>query len=192
MPDYEIFGLGDLALQRGMTLPAAKLAYKTYGSLAADRSNAVLCPTPFGAHHTDAEWAIGPGRILDTDRWFIVIINTEAGVRAMGRNSLRAAEMMGASRFQTFLYVVVPSAVPYVITGMRIAMGRSFTTIVAAEMLGASSGLGFMIFSAREFMRMDTILVGVVILGILGLTADYVFRLFAKYIGEEYVGRVIA
>jgi homoserine O-acetyltransferase len=75
MSDYEIFELGDLVLQRGMTLPDAKLAYKTYGTLASDRSNAVLCPTPFGAQHYDAEWLTGPGRILDTDRWFIVITN---------------------------------------------------------------------------------------------------------------------
>lgn len=123
---------------------------------------------------------------------FIVILNTEAGVKAIGPNSLRAAKMMGASRIQSFLHVTVPSTVPYVITGMRISMGRSFTTIVAAEMLGASSGIGFMIFSAREYMRMDTVLVGIVMLGVLGLAVDLCFRLAVKYIGEEYVGKTIA
>jgi len=120
-----------------------------------------------------------------------VIINTEAGVRSVGLNALRAAEMMGANKLQSFFYVIVPATVPMV-TGMRIAMGRSVSTIVAAEMLGASAGLGFMMFSAREFSRMDTVLVGIVILGLLGLTADYIFRLVITTFGGEYVGRMIA
>lgn len=122
---------------------------------------------------------------------FIVIINTEAGASSVRGNPVRAAQMMGASRWQVFRYVVIPSTVPYSVTGMRIAMGRSFTTIVAAEMVGASSGLGFMIFSAREFMRMDTVLVGIVLLGLLGLTIDVVFRLAVKYFGQAYVGKTV-
>lgn len=73
--DYELFDLGDLRLQRGLTVPGARLAYKTYGTLADDKANAILYPTSFGAHHTDIEWLIGPGHILDTDRWFVVIPN---------------------------------------------------------------------------------------------------------------------
>ena len=75
MTDYERFELGNLRLQCGMTVPHAFLAYKTYGTLAADRSNVVIYPTSFGAHHTDIEWLIGPGGILDSDRWFVVIPN---------------------------------------------------------------------------------------------------------------------
>ncbi len=75
MNDYKRCELGDLRLQCGMTVPGAFLAYKTYGTLAADKSNAVLYPTSFGAHHTDIEWLIGPGHILDTDRWFVIIPN---------------------------------------------------------------------------------------------------------------------
>ncbi len=75
MADYEIFELGALRLQRGMTLPDARLAYKTYGQLDADKSNVVLYPTSYGAQHFDTEWLIGPGRVLDPERWFIVIPN---------------------------------------------------------------------------------------------------------------------
>ena len=71
--------------------------------------------------------------------------------------------------------------------GMRIAIGRSFTTIVAAELVGASAGLGLMIFGAREFMKMDTVLVGIVILGLLGLDADVIFRLAARHLGSAYL-----
>lgn len=73
--DYELFDLGTVTLQRGMTLPKAHLAYKTYGSLAADKRNVILYPTSYAAHHTDIDWLIGPDRVLDSSRHFIVIPN---------------------------------------------------------------------------------------------------------------------
>ena len=73
--DYETFELAEFTLQRGITLPRAEIAYRTYGRLAADRSNVVLYPTSYAAQHTDIEWLIGPGRVLDPTDWFIVIPN---------------------------------------------------------------------------------------------------------------------
>src|SRR5216683_6948722 len=64
---------------------------------------------------------------------FIVIINTAAGVSAVAPNKIRAAQALGATRAQIFLHVALPATVPYILTGMRLAMGNSFTTIVAAE-----------------------------------------------------------
>ena len=75
MSGYATFELGDLALQCGRTLPEARLAYKTYGMLAPDKSNVILYPTSYGAHHTDIDWLIAPGRVLDPERYFIVIPN---------------------------------------------------------------------------------------------------------------------
>ena len=75
MSDYNVFKLGNLALQRGITLPGAFLAYKTYGTLNPAKSNVILYPTSYGAQHTDTEWLIGPGRVLDPTKWFIVIPN---------------------------------------------------------------------------------------------------------------------
>lgn len=73
--DYEIFECENFILQRGMTLPTLRLAYKTYGRLAPDKSNVILYPTSYGAQHFDIEWLIGPGRVLDPERYFIVIPN---------------------------------------------------------------------------------------------------------------------
>ena len=73
--DYDVFELGETVLQCGLTIPALTLAYKTYGRLNQDRSNAILYPTSYGAHHTDIDWLIGPGRVLDPERYFIVIAN---------------------------------------------------------------------------------------------------------------------
>ncbi len=75
MSDYVLFEMGDLALQCGKTLPEAKLAYKTYGQLAPDRSNLILYPTSYGAQHFDTEWLVGRDRVLDPGKWFIVIPN---------------------------------------------------------------------------------------------------------------------
>ncbi len=72
---YEVFELGDVALQCGITLRGAKLAYKTYGELSAARDNAILMPTFFGARHTDVEPMLAPGRALDPARYFIVVPN---------------------------------------------------------------------------------------------------------------------
>ena len=73
---------------------------------------------------------------------FIVIINTAAGVSAVAPNKMRAARSLGANRAQVFLYVALPATVPFILTGMRLAMGNSFVTIVAAELVAANAGLG--------------------------------------------------
>ncbi|MGY3448730.1 alpha/beta fold hydrolase [Bradyrhizobium sp. USDA 4353] len=73
--DYQIFDAGDVLLQSGTTFPSLRLAYKTYGTLNAAKDNVILYPTSFGAQHTDIEWLIGPGGILDSDKYFIIIPN---------------------------------------------------------------------------------------------------------------------
>lgn len=75
MTDYQTFDLGPTRLQRGMTVPNARIAYKTYGKLAPDKSNVVLYPTSYGAQHGDTEWLIAKDRVLDPERWFVVIPN---------------------------------------------------------------------------------------------------------------------
>ncbi|HEX4128729.1 MAG TPA: alpha/beta fold hydrolase [Pirellulales bacterium] len=75
MSSHETFELADFKLQRGLTLPRAVLAYRTYGQLNAARSNAILYPTSYAAQHSDIDWLVVPGRILDPERWFIIIPN---------------------------------------------------------------------------------------------------------------------
>jgi homoserine O-acetyltransferase len=73
--DHEVFDLGDVALQCGATLRDAKLAYKTYGELDADRSNAIVYPTWYSGRHWDNEWLIGAGMALDPATYFIIVPN---------------------------------------------------------------------------------------------------------------------
>ncbi|MBT6591760.1 MAG: hypothetical protein HOO02_22885, partial [Rhodospirillaceae bacterium] len=71
MTDYQVFDLGDVQLQSGRTSANTQLAYKTYGELAADKSNVIVCPTPFGGRHINLEPSILPGRPLDPTKYFI-------------------------------------------------------------------------------------------------------------------------
>ncbi|WP_240437509.1 hypothetical protein [Sciscionella marina] len=73
--DYEILEIPDFRLAHGSTLRPARLAYKTYGSLNAERSNAIVYPTWYSGRHWDNEWLIGPGMALDPERYFIIIPN---------------------------------------------------------------------------------------------------------------------
>jgi NitT/TauT family transport system permease protein len=107
---------------------------------------------------------------------FIVIISTAAGVSAVTPNKIRAARSLGAGRAQVFCYVAFPATVPYILTGMRLAMGNSFVTIIAAELVAANAGLGKMIWDARLYMLVDQIFVALLVLGLLGFTADRLFR----------------
>ena len=75
MPDHEIFELGDVVLQSGLTLRQAKLVYKTYGKLAPSRDNVIVMPTFYGAQHPEAESMMRAGRALDPTRYFIVVPN---------------------------------------------------------------------------------------------------------------------
>jgi ABC-type nitrate/sulfonate/bicarbonate transport system permease component len=107
---------------------------------------------------------------------FIVILNTAAGVSAIANNKIRAAQALGATPGQIFLHVALPATVPYILTGMRLAMANSFTTIVAAELIAANEGLGKMLWDGRMFMLVDDIFVSLVSLGLLGFAVDRMFR----------------
>ncbi|OFW24332.1 MAG: hypothetical protein A3H27_10815 [Acidobacteria bacterium RIFCSPLOWO2_02_FULL_59_13] len=117
---------------------------------------------------------------------FIVIISTAAGVMSIHIDKIRAAQTLGASRAQIFLFVSLPAAMPGILTGLRVAMGNSFTTIVAAEMVAADTGLGTMLWHGRLFMLIDQIFVALLILGLVGFLADRVFRVAIRYFGGKY------
>jgi NitT/TauT family transport system permease protein len=116
---------------------------------------------------------------------FIVILNTAAGVAAIAPNKIRAAQALGATAPQIFFLVAFPATVPFILTGMRIAMANSFTTIVAAELVAANEGLGVMLWQGRMYMQIDDIFVALVSLCILGFAADRLFRLgVARFAGR--------
>jgi NitT/TauT family transport system permease protein len=101
---------------------------------------------------------------------FPVAVNTWTGVRAVKEIWLRAASAMGAGERQIFRQVVVPGALPWMLTGLRLGLARAWRVLVAVEMLtSVSFGLGWLIFGAREFLATDVMLAGIAVIGLVGL-----------------------
>jgi len=101
---------------------------------------------------------------------FPIAVNTWTGVRAVKEIWIRAATAMGARERQLFRKVVLPGALPYVLTGLRLGLARAWRVLVAVEMLtSVSFGLGWLIFGAREFLATDVMLAGIAVIGLVGL-----------------------
>jgi taurine transport system permease protein len=90
-----------------------------------------------------------------------VAMSTMAGVRSVQQVRVRAARALGATRAQVVWYVILPGALPEILTGFRIGLGVGWSTLVAAELIAATRGLGFMVQSAGEFLATDVVLAGI-------------------------------
>jgi NitT/TauT family transport system permease protein len=112
--------------------------------------------------------------------FFIVLVNTVAGVWRTPLARQRAAECLGASQFEIFFFVVVPSAAPFIVTGMRVAMASSFMSIIPAEILAADSGIGYLLQKSSMLLQTDKIFVALVTICVLGFATDKLFRLIVE------------
>ena len=104
--------------------------------------------------------------------FFPVLMNTIAGVRQVDGIYLRAAHNLGAGKLTMFLRVILPAAVPYILSGVRIGIGTAFIVVIVAEMIAVNSGLGFRISEAREYFWSDKVIAGMISIGVLGLLID--------------------
>ena len=109
-----------------------------------------------------------------------IILSTSAGVRAVSKDHVNAARSLGASKRQVLTQVVLPSAVPSILTGIRIALGAGWTTLVAAELVAATSGIGFMIQSAAQFLVTDIVIAGIVVIALIAILLEYIARLIER------------
>ena len=117
---------------------------------------------------------------------FMVAINTMIGVLGVEPDKRFAARCLGASQPQVFFHVTIPAVVPSIVTGMKIAMGNSFMTVVSAEMVAAKSGVGFLIFNSRLFLLTEWIFVGIITLGLMGFITDRTLRIVATRLLRRY------
>jgi taurine transport system permease protein len=99
-----------------------------------------------------------------------------AGVRSAAPEQLHAALSLGATRWQLIRHVVLPAAMPEILTGMRIALGFGWTTLVAAEMVAANVGVGQMVLNASNFLRTDLVVMGIVVIGAFAYGFDLAMR----------------
>ncbi len=111
------------------------------------------------------------------------VLNSYTGIRQTSRTLINVSKVYGASNFYTFLHVGVPSAVPLIFAGMRVGLASSWSCLVAAEMLAASSGLGYMISMARSFGRADVVVLGMIVIGAIG----YLFTVIFSWIEKKVV-----
>lgn len=104
---------------------------------------------------------------------FPIIVNSWTGVKAVKEIWIRAAQAMGADDRRLFRLVILPGALPYVLTGLRLGLAQAWRILVAVEMLAAVPwGLGWLIFGAREFMNTDVMLAGIAVIGAIGLILE--------------------
>ena len=108
--------------------------------------------------------------------FFPILLNTIAGVKGVEPNLVRAARCLGAGEGRILWRVVLRAAMPQIITGVRVGLGVGWMALVAAELVGANSGLGFLINDARTVLRTDYVIVGMATIGVVGLAIDSLIR----------------
>jgi ABC-type nitrate/sulfonate/bicarbonate transport system permease component len=100
------------------------------------------------------------------------IVSTITGIKQVPRVFIEAAQTLGAGQTRLFLTIAIPSAFPYIFAGLRVALAASWTTLVAAELVAAQDGVGWLLQNGRRFLRTDLVMVGVVIIGVLAFSMD--------------------
>lgn len=118
--------------------------------------------------------------------WIIVAISTAVGAREVPRIRLRAGATLGLSKWQIFRCVILPSSVPYIVAGMRSALGFAFVALVSAELVAANSGIGQIILDARFSLQTSRMVVGLLILGTLGAITQTLFDRLTSRLGLAY------
>ncbi|HZP69908.1 MAG TPA: ABC transporter permease [Pseudolabrys sp.] len=114
---------------------------------------------------------------------FPILFNSWTGVKAVKEIWVRSAQSMGADDRRLFSHVILPGALPYILTGLRLGLAQAWRILVAVEMLAAVPwGLGWLIFGAREFLNTDAMLAGIVVIALIGLALEkFVFRKIEDY-----------
>mgnify|MGYP005811093637 CR=1 FL=1 len=110
--------------------------------------------------------------LISLGAFFPVLVNTIAGVRNVDAIYIRAAKNLGANEATLFRRIILPAAMPYILTGIRVGIGVAFIVVIVAEMTAVNKGLGYRILEAREFMWSDKIIAGMITIGFCGLGID--------------------
>ncbi|WP_298373114.1 ABC transporter permease subunit [Azospirillum sp.] len=111
-----------------------------------------------------------------------ICLSAQAGVRSLPIERVNAALSLGATRWQLFLDIVLPSALPEILTGLRIGIGVGWSTLVAAELIAATRGIGFMVMSASHFLATDVVFVGIGVIAVWAFAFSYGMRLLERWL----------
>lgn len=112
------------------------------------------------------------------------VVSVTAGMREVPQVYVDAARTLGGTRRQVFLTVAVPVSVPYIFAGLRVALGAAWGTLVAAELIAAQNGLGFLLQSGQQFFKTDQVIAALIVIGLVGFLMDAVLQLAQARIGR--------
>ncbi|WP_411676073.1 ABC transporter permease [Caproicibacter sp.] len=112
--------------------------------------------------------------------FLVNVITVYQGIRDVDVTLIKAARVLGANDKDIFLKVIIPASVPFLLVGMRLGLSTALTTLIAAEMTGASSGLGMMITAAGEYYDMPTVLMGILVIGVIGLMFEQIVKFLER------------
>jgi len=124
--------------------------------------------------------------IIFLGTFFQLILMIQDTVSGIDKNYINAALTLGANRWQVYREVIFKAALPGVLDDFRITIGWAWTYLVVAEMVAASSGLGYIILKSQRFMGTDVIFMGLIFIGLIGLVTDFIMRLITKMIVPWY------
>jgi NitT/TauT family transport system permease protein len=116
--------------------------------------------------------------------FFATALNTMLGVQSIDESYVRAANCLGANRWQVFRHVIIPGALPFIFTGLQISVGVSWFSLVAAEMVSGQYGLGYVINTSYTTVKYPTIFIGMITLGIVGYVTSAMVRVVGDYLME--------
>ncbi len=114
--------------------------------------------------------------------FFPIVINTTLGVKSIDENLLKMARSMNLRGWLLFKEVIFPGSLPAVMTGLRIGLGVGWMCLVAAELIAAESGVGYLIEESKELLRTDRVVLGMLLIGALGILSDWGIRSLEKYV----------
>jgi len=109
-----------------------------------------------------------------------VALGARSGVKSAAIEQIHAAYSFGASRWMVMRHVILPSAMPEILTAMRIGIGFGWTTLVAAEMVAATKGIGYMVLSASQFLQTSTVIMGIVVIAAIAYAFDMLMRFIER------------
>ena len=111
--------------------------------------------------------------IIFNSVFFPILFNTILGIRSIPENMINAAHCLGASPWTLVKDVYIPGALPSIVTGVRLGVGYGWRALIGGEMIATASGLGFMIFDARQFLGTDVVILGMIVIGVLWMIIDF-------------------
>lgn len=116
--------------------------------------------------------------------FFPIFTSTLKGIRNCDSKLIEVGRVFEFSKLQIIFKIIIPNAILDIAVGLKLALGYSFRAIIGAELVAASSGLGYLISDGKEMSRTDVVIVGIIVIGLLGIITDYIFSIIVKKVSK--------